>query len=81
MHLVGLLSAAITVYMVIIFVRVLFSWLPAEHRANDFYRFLRAITEPILGPLSRIIPPVGGLDLSPIVALLLLQVLKTLIAR
>lgn len=81
MHLVGLLSAAITVYMAIIFIRVLSSWLPAEHRANEFYRFLHAITEPILAPLSRIIPPVGGLDFSPLVALLLLQVLKMVIAR
>jgi YggT family protein len=81
MQLTGLLSAAITVYMVIIFIRVLFSWLPPEHRANEFYRFLHAITEPVLAPLSRIIPAVGGLDFSPLVALLLLQLLKALISR
>jgi len=81
MQFTGLLSAAITVYMALIFIRVLFSWLPLEHRASEFYRFLHAITEPVLAPISRIMPRLGGLDFSPFVAILLLQLVKELIVR
>lgn len=40
---------------------------------------LREITEPVLGPLRRILPNMGGLDFTPIVAMLLLQALESLI--
>jgi len=39
------------------------------------------ITEPILGPIRDILPPFGGLDLSPLVAIILLQILENAILR
>lgn len=41
--------------------------------------FLRRITDPILDPLRHVIPPIGGLDFSPIVALFLLQMVRRIL--
>lgn len=81
MHVVGLLVAAIRIYELVILVRVISSWLPPEHRANEAYRFLYAITEPFLRPFSRAVPPVGGLDFSPFVAVLLLELARFALIR
>ena len=64
------------------------SWLFAfdviNHRnrfVNQLAMFLDALTAPILGPFRRIIPPLGGLDITPIVAILTLQFLGILFNR
>ncbi len=58
-----------------ILARVLLSWVRVSpyHPAVEF---LYRITEPILAPLRRIIPPVGMVDISPIIAMLLLQIIQ-----
>ena len=58
---------------ILILIRVFMSWLPID-RDSRFVQILLEITEPILGPLRRVIPSVAGLDLSPMVALILIQV-------
>jgi YggT family protein len=78
---VSLLIAIIHIYTIIVIVRVIFSWLPARHQANQFYEFVYAITEPAMRPLRRIIPPLGGFDLSPIALLLILGVARGLLKR
>jgi len=60
-----------------IFIRVLLSWFPIDPR-NPLVMFLYDITEPILEPLRRVIPRMGMFDLSPLVALILIQVLGNL---
>jgi len=42
-------------------------------------RFVYRVTEPVLGPLRRIIPPIGNIDISPIVAIFIIYFLQTLI--
>jgi YggT family protein len=42
---------------------------------------LNDITEPILGPIRRILPPLGGIDLSPLVAIILIQVISNLLLQ
>ena len=64
-----------------IMARVLVSWLPNLPR-NQIVTFIFDITEPILAPLRRWIPPLGGMiDLSPMVAMLLLWVLQSIILQ
>jgi len=69
---------------VAILARVLLSWIPVD-RNNRFVIILYDITEPILGPIRRVMPSLGGLDLSPLIALLLVElaerVLLALLAR
>lgn len=62
--------------------RALLSWFPVRP-GNPFYPLaliLHQITEPILAPLRRIIPTIGPIDISPIVALLLLQFVQSMLA-
>ena len=76
-----LLIAAIQVYSIIILVRCIFSFLPAEHRSGDLYAFLFKLTEPVLAPVRKILPTTGGLDFSPLVVLILLSILARALPR
>lgn len=74
----------ITVYVVIIFVAILMSWFPLAPGtpAYSFWRFLRRLTDPVLVPLRRMIPPVGGvLDLSPMIVIIGLEVVQRIICH
>ena len=63
----GLLS----VYLVLIAARVIFSWGRVSY-GNRVMRFLFNTTEPLLGPLRRMLPPLGWIDISPLVATLII---------
>lgn len=69
----GLMS----LYTWVIIIRALLSWVSPDPY-NPLVRLLVTITEPVLKPLRRLLPPrrTGGLDLSPMVAILLLQLVK-----
>lgn len=58
--------------------RVVFSWINANPY-NAVVRLVYGITEPFLAPLRRLIPPIGGLDFTPVVALLILDLLQRLV--
>jgi len=68
-----------------IFARIILSWLPLAGIHVDPYnpivRFLYRVTDPILEPFRRIIPPIGMVDISPIVAILVLQVVQSIIVE
>ena len=67
-------------YTLIIIARAIMSWIQVNPR-NPFVSIIRAITDPVLIPIQRTIPPIGGgLDISPIIAILLIQLLGRLIA-
>lgn len=71
------LCALVTVFIVILFARVLLSWFPAPSGGlSTFYRILLDLTEPVLAPLRRVIPPIGMLDLSVTVLLLFLFLVR-----
>ena len=55
-----------------ILARAVLSWFP-NMRNNPFSDILMQITEPVLAPIRRVLPSMGGMDLSPLVAILLLQ--------
>ena len=61
-------------YSLAIFMRILLSWFVSP--MNRLLHFLIRVTEPILGPARRIIPPLGMFDISPIIVLLLLDLLQ-----
>ena len=61
-------------YSALIVIYVLMSWFPMSGGIiYDVYRVLGSLVEPYLGLFRRFIPPIGGMDLSPIVAILALQ--------
>ena len=66
-----IIYGALSVYIVFIFMRIVFSWGMVSH-SNRLMRFLVNTTEPLLGPLRRIIPPLGVMDISPIFAFIII---------
>ncbi|MGH7685276.1 MAG: YggT family protein [Candidatus Dormibacteria bacterium] len=66
------------VLYILIFARILLSWLPI-HPWNPLVRWLRIIVDPILAPFRRILPSIAGLDLSPLLAILVIFFLARLI--
>lgn len=68
------LYGLLAVYSLLIFMRIVFAW--GVSSINRVYRFLVRVTEPVLGPFRRIIPPLGMFDISPIVVLLLIRLLQ-----
>jgi YggT family protein len=74
-----LLYGLLGLYILLIFVRIVFSWI-TESRSNRVMRFLVNATEPLLGPLRRVIPPVGMFDISPFVAFIIVWLCQTAVA-
>jgi YggT family protein len=78
---IGVIFQALTI--VIIFSAIL-SWLvmiyPRNNLVVSLYHVLRQITEPILAPLRRIIPLIGTIDITPIVAIIILQIISQVLA-
>ena len=69
-------------------IMIIFSWLISFNVINtrnqfvaSVWRILNQVTEPILRPIRRIIPPVGGLDLSPIIVFVIIFFLQSFIAN
>ena len=75
---VELLSLLLNVFIFAIIAQVILSWInPGTY--NPATTLLYSLTTPILEPIQRHVPPVGGLDLSPLVALIVLQLLKMIV--
>jgi YggT family protein len=69
-----LLFWLVQVYSILLLVYAVLSWIP-DARGSRFERFLAAFVEPLLAPIRRIIPPMGGLDVAFLVLIVLLQFL------
>lgn len=83
---VQLIVTVIELYIFVVFAHVIMSWLVAFNVINRHNRvvfiigdLLLRLTEPTLGPIRRILPNFGGIDVSPVVLLLLLWFVKNLI--
>jgi YggT family protein len=77
--LVTLVDRAFQLLTLLVIVRVLLSWVPSVDYRHPLISLIVRITDPILLPVRRILPPVGGLDLSPIIAILLLNLARQLL--
>lgn len=84
--LLELVATVIQLYMWLIIIQVILSWLVAFNVVNTSNRFiylvgdfLYRVTEPALGPIRRFLPNLGGIDLSPLVLILLLAFVQNLL--
>jgi len=73
-----LLNGLISIYILLIIMRIVFSWGMVSY-GNPVMRFLVNATEPLLGPLRRMIPPLGWIDISPIIAFFILWLFQAAI--
>ena len=83
---IWLVDTCITIYIWILIAQVVLSWLVAFNIVNTRQPFVRQLgnvlwrlTEPVLGPIRRILPNLGGLDISPIIVILILEFLRRFI--
>lgn len=78
-----ILANLINLYVLVIFARILLSWFPISRGGGmeSIYNAIYSVTEPVLGPVRRALPPLGGFDLSPIVVVIGLQLLSSMILR
>ena len=73
-----IVQLAIYVFLFSILIQVIMSWIsPGSY--NPLLGVLHSLNEPLLGPARRIVPPIGGLDLSPIVVMVALQLVAILV--
>ncbi len=76
--LISLIHTIIDVYSFVLFIAVILSWVNLD-RDNPVLRFVTAVTEPVLAPVRRLLPPMAGFDLSPVVVFIGLRLLQRLI--
>lgn len=69
----------ITIYTYMLIIRVLLTWFPNISWYNQPFATLSQLTDPYLNLFRSIIPPLGGIDISPILAILLLQLAGSLV--
>lgn len=82
MHLVFIaIRIAFNVYSFILIARIIMSWMPNLNRYQPVIRFIYEMSDPYLNIFRRFIPPFGGMDFSPIVALIVLSVIENLILK
>ncbi|HEX8336470.1 MAG TPA: YggT family protein [Pyrinomonadaceae bacterium] len=72
------INGTLAMYSLMIFARIIMSWGVSPH--NRLLHFLIRATEPVLAPFRRIIPPIGFMDISPIVVFFLLDLLQRAVA-
>ena len=77
-YLVAFIKIFFDLYSFLVIVRVLLSWFP--HRPhNVLFDFINEATNPVMNLAKRIIPPIGMIDISPIVVLLALDLIKSVL--
>lgn len=79
----ALLIEVLEIYKWVVIAAVIVSWLTAFNVINQYNNFVRALlrilfalTEPVFRPIRKIIPPIGGLDLSPIIVFVIIWFLQ-----
>lgn len=78
--LLSVLAQTLRIYTLILLVRVLLSWFPNLDWSNPLLATVSSITDPYLNAFRGLIPPIGGLDLSAILAFVALQLGQTLLS-
>lgn len=71
-----ILIYSLRLFQILIIVRIVLSYVVSPVSRNPFVEMVRTATDPILGPIRSVMPDTGMFDLSPMVAILLLQVLE-----
>jgi YggT family protein len=77
---VTLIDGILTLLTYAVILRAVVSWIRPNPQ-NPLVLLLRRVTDPILNPLERLIPPMGGIDFTPVVAIILIQLVQGFIPR
>ncbi|MCL2530327.1 MAG: YggT family protein [Coriobacteriia bacterium] len=78
-QLVMILNAVITFYTFVVLAWVILSWFKGNKVARDIYKMLDPLVAPYVNLFRKILPPMGGMDFSPLVAIIVLQIAARLL--
>jgi len=76
--LIQLLDALLGAYSLVLFGKAIVSWFPINPH-NPIVHFLDRLTEPVLAPVRKNVPPVAGMDLSVVLVLVVISILRNMI--
>jgi YggT family protein len=76
---IDILVLLLKVYSFILLARVLMTWLPNLDYSNPIVRFLHQVTEPVLKPIREVLPPMQGIDLSPLVVFVAITIITRIL--
>jgi YggT family protein len=86
LELLGFINYLLNLYIYVLLASVIYSWLVAFNVINPYNQFVRtlgqaldAVTEPFLRPIRRMMPDLGGLDISPMVLILIIFFIQSVI--
>jgi YggT family protein len=79
--LITVLGNFIGIYTLLLFIRVLLSWFPNINWFDPPFSILSQVTDPYLNLFRSIIPPLGGMDFSPMLAIILLQIIGSVLPK
>lgn len=80
-EIIRLLVDLLGLYSLVLLARIILTWFPNVDRSNQIVNFLYQITEPVLEPVRRTIPPLGNMDISPIVVFVGIRILQSLLLQ
>ncbi len=78
MAIIELVQLLFGLYVIVLLARVLLSWVQVDPR-NPIVNLINQLTEPLLAPIRRLLPQGGGLDFSPMVALIAVLVVEQIV--
>lgn len=76
---IQVLAAMLRLYSLMLVVYALISWIMHEHHYPPAVRWLQSMVEPFLSPIRKIVPPIGGIDISVVAALLIIEMIRSFI--
>ncbi|MCD6489300.1 MAG: YggT family protein [Thermodesulfobacterium sp.] len=77
---IQLVDLFLTIYVWIIIARAIISWV-SPYPYHPVVRFLYKVTEPVLAPLRRVIPPIAGIDITPAIVIFIIFIIQNLLHR
>ena len=75
---IQLVDLFLTIYVWIIIARAIISWV-SPYPYHPVVRFLYKVTEPVLAPLRRVIPPIAGIDITPAIVIFIIFIIQNLL--
>ncbi len=79
MNAVHLLASLITLYEGVILLRVIISWFASPNSNHPVVELIRKLTDPVLGPIRKQLPVSSGIDFSPLIVLIGLELIKRIL--
>jgi YggT family protein len=76
-----LLARVLQIYTFVLLIRILITWIPNLDPHHPIVQLLFQVTDPVLEPARKLIPPIGMIDISPIVVFIALGILQDLLVR